>query len=383
MKKTVVLALLCLVNIVCFSQQKKVQHRFSLEGTIDCTAKGTVYFRYDDAKDRFVTDSALLEDNHFKIKGFINGPTIAFLSTTKKALPQDDDEDAMKADGKNSTLFFLEPSAMKAKLHTDNFRNASFTGSFTQSQYAKYTNKLNIITDEYKAGTDSVNAITALDKEQKAESIQRLANIRNAASSDLLHHFINNNPHSYITAYLVSGSHFKLDSLNHYYSRLPLPVKLSAYGKIIKEKIHQKEKLSVGRPAPQFKQATSTGDSVALKDFLGKYVLLQFWSSTNNASRAENQQLIALYNQFKNKNFVIIGISVDGQKTKLLWKAALEKDQLPWMQLAALKSSHNQAVMAYDVQSVPANFLIGPGGKIAGADMGVAKLSALLGKTLK
>ena len=83
-------------------------------------------------------------------------------------------------------------------------------------------------------------------------------------------------------AFLVSTSHFKLDSLKMFYSRLPHDVKESGYGDDIEEKTAKKEHITVGKTAPLFKQATSKGDTIALKDFRGEYVLLQFWSSTSN-----------------------------------------------------------------------------------------------------
>jgi len=111
--------------------------------------------------------------------------------------------------------------------------------------------------------------------------------------------------------------------------------------------------------------------------------LLKFGYMINLEYRAANHDLIPVYDQFKDKNFTILGISLDGRKTRLLWEAALEKDPLPWPQLDALKSSHNQAVQQYDVQSVPANFLIGPDGKIIAANLTADQLDKKLVRLIK
>ena len=379
MNKTCSIIFFCLCGLVCFAQKKAANHQFILEGAVKGAANNEVYFCYIDAWEKFHIDSTRLNNGHFRLKGLINGPTVAFISTIKKSLHEEDD-DIMKTDGKNSTLFFLEPKNIKATLEPADFRNGLFTGSFSQAEYAEYTRQLNRIADRFKAQNDSLQALTSMDKAQKEEARMRLVLVRSIAESEMLHHFFTTHPRSYVTAYLVSIFHFKLDSLNLFYHRLPLPVKLSAYGKEIKEKIEKKELVTIGKTAPPFKQATSTGDSIALRDFKGKYVLLQYWSSTNGNSRADNRALIPVYNRFKDKNFTILGISLDGQKTKGVWEAAIEKDQLPWTQLAALKSNHNQAVLKYDVQSIPANFLISPNGKILAADLKPEQLNQALTK---
>lgn len=381
MKKTCSILLFCFCSFLCFAQKKSVHHQFTLDGTVKENSSGSVYLCYIDSREKFHIDSAHLENGHFHLKGLIKGATVAFIGTVKKSLPEEDD-DVMKTDGKNSTLFFVEPKAMQATLDPGDFRSGQFNGSFSQSEYAGYTHQLNLINNRYKTQNDSVQALASMDKAQKEEARVQLVSLRNAEESKVRHRFLATHPLSYVTAYLVSTNHFKLDSLNLFYKRLPLAVKSSAYGKDIKEKIEKKERLSVGRVAPPFKQATSKGDSIALKDFKGKYVLLQYWSSTNSISRAGNRALIPVYNRFKDKNFTILGISFDGQKTRAIWQDAIEKDQLPWTQLAALKSNHNQAVLQYDVQSLPANFLIGPDGRINAVNLTAETLNQFLSKKI-
>jgi hypothetical protein len=74
---------------------------------------------------------------------------------------------------------------------------------------------------------------------------------------------------------------------------------------------------------------------------------------------------------------------VDGEKTRKVWQAAIQNDGLPWMQLAALKSNHNPAAIAYDIESLPSTFLIDPNGKIIATDLKLEKLSEKLERVLK
>jgi len=335
----------CLLFVMAsaIAQKKLAKQEFLLNGTISGKADGTVYVRYMGVHGKFVIDSCHLQQGHFSLTGFIKEPTITFISTLKRAIPDDDD---MEADGKNSTLFFLEPGTITANFEVGRFKDGQFSGSASQDQFAELNHQTAQLSGKEKA--------------------------------DALHRFLDQHPHSYVTAYLVSGSHFDLDSLRLYYNRLPKAVKKSAYGEDISEKIEKKEKVAIGHSAPDFKQQTADGKEISIKDFRGKYVLLTFWNATNSASRTANQKLVSVYNQFKDKNFTILGASTDGQATRKIWRAALQKDALPWMQLLALKSNHNPAATAYDIESLPANFLIDPKGKIIGVNLKPEALSQKL-----
>ena len=113
------------------------------------------------------------------------------------------------------------------------------------------------------------------------------------------------------------------------------------------------------------------GRPVRLSSFRGKYVLLDFWASWCGPCRQESPNLVKAYNQFKNKNFTIIGISLDRQGGAFNWMNAIKDDHLHWTQLSDLKFWNNAVAQLYFVQAIPKNFLIDPNGKIIAQDLHV------------
>ena len=316
---------LLITAVVSSPQAQPAGNRFTLDGMAADGNDRLIYIEYAYKKAEYRTDSAVIDHGRFHFNGSIEGPTAAFLTTDKKLLP-DDDKPINNAGAKNTVLFFLEPAAMQVTLNTADFRNSTFAGSQAEEEFAAFRQQ--------------------------------------AKTEGGLPAFMEQHPSSYVSAWLLTWHHFPLDTLTHYYSGFPRKLQHSAYGKAILVDIHRKELVAVGKRAPSFDQKDRNGKNISLKDFRGNYVLLQFWASWNAASKMENEQLLQAYNSYKDKNFTIIGASIDGQKTRELWSAAVASGKLPWIQLMALKTAHNPAALKYDVETIPANFLIDPAGRI-------------------
>jgi peroxiredoxin len=147
------------------------------------------------------------------------------------------------------------------------------------------------------------------------------------------------------------------------------------------KRIEQLSFLAPGTEAPDFTILTPEDKNISLKDFRGKFVLVDFWASWCKPCRAENPNVVATYNKFKGKGFTIFGVSLD--QNKEAWISAIKSDGLVWQHGSDLKYWDAAPAKLYNVSSIPYNILIDKEGKIVAKNLHGADLENQLTAVLK
>lgn len=135
-----------------------------------------------------------------------------------------------------------------------------------------------------------------------------------------------------------------------------------------------------GENSPDINLPDPDGKNIALSSLRGKYVLLHFWSAQDRGSRIMNPVLVELYDKYHRKGFDIYQVSIDENRYE--WLDAIDKDNLSWPNVGDMKGS-NSAVLSYNVQTVPYNYLLDKEGAIIAKDVKGPALDRLLGDLLK
>jgi peroxiredoxin len=153
--------------------------------------------------------------------------------------------------------------------------------------------------------------------------------------------------------------------------------------KRMKEEMAAKEANSfIGKEAPEFSLPDANGKPISLSSFRGKYVLVDFWASWCGPCRGENPNVVNAYNKYKNKNFTILGVSLDKPGKKDQWLKAIMDDHLTWTQVSDLQYWQSPVVGLYKIEGIPFNVLVDPQGKVIAEGLRGSGLEAKLAEVL-
>jgi peroxiredoxin len=249
-----------------------------------------------------------------------------------------------------------------------------------QAKQKPYDEKMKGLYQEYS----KASAAKDVDLRDKIEA--RIDSLDEVMKEEVLGSLVRNEPQSPVAFYALqqyAGWDINPDKIEPLFNSLPEQVRNYPSAISFKEQVETAKKTGVGRVAPDFTQNDTLDQPVQLSSLRGKYLLIDFWASWCGPCRQENPNVVKVFNQYKDKNFHVLGVSLDraGQKDK--WMKAIHDDQLTWTHVSDLKFWENAVSKQYGIRAIPQNLLLDPQGKIVAKNLRgealVKKMQELLG----
>ncbi|MGF1926001.1 MAG: redoxin domain-containing protein [Bacteroidia bacterium] len=310
------------------------------------------------------TDSTEIKNGKFQFTGSLAEPQQVIIAVKRTGSTQ-------RANSRDTQGFFLENSHITLTA-SDSIQNAVISGSLANKESKDLealtrplTDKIIRLNNEFGKKNAEGAFLKSLDERKKAgDSVQKLvAEIKNVKIKFVETHF-----NSFMGLYTfnvhILDSKFDPIVVEPMFNRFSAALKSSPLGLQTVEKIAVGKRRQAGAKATDFTQIDLSGKPFTLSSLRGKYVLVDFWASWCIPCRAENPNVVKAYQQLKDKNFEIVGVSLDYPGSHAAWAGAVKKDGLPWIQVSDLKGWKNEVALMYGINSVPQNLLINPQGMI-------------------
>lgn len=359
--------LLLISSSVLGQKQHEQTPKYQISGKIEGLKKRKVFLkRYFHEKE--IIDSVFSQDGSFRFQGKLAYPQTFTLYLS----PMTDERKIV-----------VQAGNMLVTAKAGDLEHAQIQGSSANDDMDIYQVQIKLGRKFAKGVSlvESDNTLTSTEKQRKIYAIfTKVESFYDSVTTE----FVKSHPNSIVSAMVIKSRFMQANNeakARESFEVLTDVVKKSFYGKTIQSYLYENEKVSVGKIAPEITIRDVNGNPFQLSSLQGKFVLIDFWASWCGPCRQENPNLVQMYQAFKEKDFEIVGVSIDDNIKS--WTKAIETDSLQWKQVCDGNGMEGEVAKRYLISAIPTNFLLDKRGKIIAKNLRGEELKKALDHFIK
>ncbi|MGB4456652.1 MAG: TlpA disulfide reductase family protein [Flavobacteriaceae bacterium] len=347
------------------------QAGYSLKVNIKDLPDGSkVFLKYIDASNSPITvDSTFTSNGLANFKGSQNFPAMHYLFFEN-------------ANGNIPVI--IENASIEVAAQKDSLNAAKLSGSDQNTWFSEFVTTSQGFSERANGiATDLQNA-RANGKEAFIESLrEEYLELQEEAKSYEIS-FAAEHPGSLITVLLIermfASKAVEELKIKELIEAITPEIKESDAGKKLMTLWEANLSTAIGSNAIDFSGPNPNGEIISLSNLKGKVTIIDFWAAWCKPCRAENPNVVAVYNQYHDKGLEIISISLDKKKED--WIAAIAADQMDWHHISSLAYFSDPIAKQYNINAIPATFILDENGTIVAKDLRGPALGAQIAKML-
>lgn len=359
MKKILFVAMLAALTVGC----KQQAGTYTIQGMVQDTTdiNGKMAYLVNLADDQKI-DSCVVKEGRFTLKGKADSTQIANIVI-------------------DYLFAYVIPQEGEINLKLNDYGDYTVSGTALNEQLQAFNSEMNIVNKDRQTQIGGIYADSTLSDAEKEVKAEALSNKYDEVSQVISNNYLNANKGNQLGIFALSSMPLyqmptaKIDSL---FNLIPA-AKNFQHLQHIRDTRFKQETIVAGTMFVDFSGVDANGKETKLSDYAGKgnYVLVDFWASWCGPCRQSMPALKEIYEKYKEKGLVVLGINVSDEKKS--FDISVAELDITWPQICQF-NGNDTATTAYGINSIPTLILFGPDGKMIARKITTGEAKEMLGK---